>query len=266
MSFSSKTKTGVIQESCRSKNVNREHKAEMKGRLNPQVMAMFKTPRSGLMRTAMERIALAPLHQKKLRTKDKKAIFRYYNRNQSIHQMMKCSKNKEAEGTGTCGAESLNRMNDEINIGRQHMRVQIQLSCEEFPDHPKKSINHYAVIYKDGDVMNDTKWRYESYGNGKHLDTTLFFKLLHQNCLSMTITNSNLEMEEEFEIIEMFRLFQKDMRERKGMKDVDKFGFSFSGERGEGMTALNQVPYVMALAEWRKRFCGPKATEQHWFN
>ena len=266
MSFSSKSKTGVVQESCRSKNLNRQHKAEMKGRLNPQVMAMFKTPRSGLMRKAMERIALAPLHQERLRKSDKKAIFHYYDRNQAIHQMMKCSKNKEAEGTGTCGAESLKRMEDEINIGRSHMRVQLQLSCEDFPEHPKKSVNHYAVIYKDGDVMNDTKWRYESYGNGKHLDTTLFFKLIHQNCLYMAITNSNLEMEEEFEIIEMFRLFKKDERERKGKKDVNKFGFGFTGERGEGMTALNQIPYVKAMDKWRKRFCGPKATEKCWFN
>jgi len=255
MSFQSKSKTGVIQSQHEGKESTRSRKAIAKGKLNPKVMGMFKTPRTALMRQAMEKIALAPVHQKSIRRRDPKAIYRYYDRNQSIHQMMKCVNNKKAEGTGTCGMESLKRM-EEFDDTREHMRVQLRLSCEEFPGHPKKSVNHYATIWKDENPSHADldpseeiygKWRYESYGNGCHMDIRLCDKLQNQKVLSLNITRSNLEMTDEFEILEIFRLWKEDW---SGNED---FSYGFCGDKAEEIgDAAGAIPYAAAYRKWRK--------------
>jgi len=142
--------------------------------------AVFAGVQSGMVRQGLKHIISAPFEEERIRKTDPKAMYRYYDRNKAVSILHDMTLGK---ATGTCGVESEERFKA-MSGTRQQIRIQVTLPTNVpglDQDHPKKAINHFAIIYHDDEYTDDIReWRYETYSNGKHMDILMCDKFAYQ--------------------------------------------------------------------------------------
>jgi len=168
------------------------------GVLSAPSVKVFKGVEKPWLRKAMRHILIAPAEQAKMREHDPDAIYTYYDRNRAIHMLNDMDKGLQ---TGTCGAESKERFKSCAGT-RKQIRVQLTLPTEGlFKGHPKKHINHWAILYLNDEHQDKRRWRYETYSNGKHMDILMCDKFLLQPYTKITYCENGLEPEELVELM-----------------------------------------------------------------
>jgi len=243
------------------------------GVLSAPSVKVFKGVKKEWLRLAMAQIMIAPAEEAKIKEWDADAIFTYYDRNRAIHMLHQMSKGLQS---GTCGVDSKERFKS-CSGTRKQIRVQLTLPTgpELFKGHPKKDINHWAIIYKT-EHKDKRKWRYETYSNGKHMDILLVEKFLYQPYKKITYCENELEPEELVELMNVLNYSVYYGRERLGYtkyehtpicrdKFIKKWGHisvnaeEFCKKDGKGVTGLidtsiELLPYFKKLYELNDKF------------